>query len=354
MKRLANQQQEDAEAQTFYALALLSNASSSDRSRKNQKEAAAVLEPLFRKYPEHPGVAHYLIHAYDNPEMARTGLPAARAYAKIAPAAPHALHMPSHIFTLLGLWEDSIQSNQAARAAAHEQKDTGEELHAMDYLEYAYLQAGQYESAGKLLQELNAMSMLQLGDFKVGYAATAMPVRYAIERRDWSAAGSLAVHDESLPQVSAITHWARAVGLARGGNPGAAEKEMEQLKQCLGKVRAAKDDYWASQVEIQIAEANSWIVEGKGQGTDAITLMRSAADREDQLEKRPITPGAIVPAREQLGELLLLLKQPGEALTEFEAALKNAPERRGALAGASKAAELAGNAAKARQYKAQL
>jgi len=354
MKRLADRQKDDAEAQTFYGLALLSTASSSDRSRKNQKEAAAILEPLFRKYPEHPGVAHYLIHAYDNPEMARTGLPAARAYAKIAPAAPHALHMPSHIFTLLGLWTDSIQSNQAARAAAHEQKDTGEELHAMDYLEYAYLQAGQHESAGKLLEEVRAMPKLEFGDFKVGYAATAMPARYAIERRDWKASAALAVHDENLPQVSAITHWARAVGLARGGNGGAAEREVERLKQCLEKVQAAKDDYWASQVEIQIAEANAWIAKGQGKGGDAIALMRSAADVEDQLEKRPITPGSIVPGREQLGELLLELKQPALALIEFEATLKNAPGRKGALAGALKAAELAGNAEKARQYQAQL
>ena len=349
MKRLAEGQKGDAEAQTFYALALLSTASSSDRSRKNQKGAAEILEPLFRKYPEHPGVAHYLIHAYDNPEMARTGLPAARAYAQIAPAAPHALHMPSHIFTLLGLWEDSIRSNQAARRAAREQKDTGEELHAMDYLEYAYLQAGQYEAARKLLEEVNAMPALELADFKVGYAATAMPVRYAVERRDWNLAASLPVHDESLPQVSAITHWARAVGLARGGNPVAAEREAGQLKQCLEKARAAKEDYWAAQVEIQIAEANAWIAEAKGQGKEAAALMLSAAAQEDGLEKRPITPGAIVPAREQLGELLLQLKQPTAALAEFEVALKNAPGRRGALAGALRAAELAGNKERARQ-----
>jgi hypothetical protein len=197
------------------------------------------------------------------------------------------------------------------------------------------------------------MPKLEFGDFKVGYAATAMPARYAVERRDWKASAALAVHDENLPQVSAITHWARA-GLARGGNAGAAEREVERLKQCLERVQAAKDDYWASQVEIQIAEANAWIAQGKRKGGDAIALMRSAADVEDQLEKRPITPGSIVPGREQLGELLLQLKQPALALVEFEATLKNAPGRKGALAGALKAAELAGNAEKARQYKAQL
>jgi hypothetical protein len=276
MKRVAVREKGDAEAQTFYALALLSTASSSDRSRKNQKEAAEILEPFFRKYPEHPGAAHYLIHAYDNPEMARTGLTAARAYAQIAPAAPHALHMPSHIFTLLGLWENSIQSNQAARRAADEQKDIGEELHAMDYLEYAYLQAGQYEPARKLLDEVNAMAKLQMADFKVGYAATAMPVRYAVERGDWKRATTLAVHEESLPQVSAVTHWGRAVGLARSGDPAGAEREVGSLKQCLEKVRAAKDDYWAAQVEIQIAEANAWIAKAMGRREGAVALMRSA------------------------------------------------------------------------------
>ena len=354
MKRVAEGEKGDAEAQAFYALALLSTASSTDPGQRNQRAAAAILQPLVSAYPEHPGVAHYLIHACDSPEMARTGLPAARAYAKIAPAAPHALHMPSHIFTLLGLWEDSIRSNQAARRAAHEQDDVGEELHAMDYLEYAYLQAADYSSARKLSRELHAIAALDRRDFKIGYAATAIPARYAVERRDWAGAAALSVHQESLPQVTAIAYWGRAIGLARGGNPGAAEREVAQLARCLEKVRAQVDDYWAAQVEIQIAEANAWILGAKGQGVQALKLMRLAADKEDQLLKRPITPGAIVPAREQLGDLLLELEQPGPALNEFETALATAPGRRGALAGASKAAELAGNDSKARQYKAQL
>jgi hypothetical protein len=334
MKRVAEGEKADAEAQAFYALALLSTASSTDPGRRNQRAAAAILEPLFSAYPEHPGVAHYLVHACDSPEMARTGLPAARAYAKIAPAAPHALHMPSHIFTLLGLWGDSIRSNQAARRAAHEQEDTGEELHAMDYLEYAYLQAADYESARKLSKELHAIR--------------------ALDRRDWAGAAALTVHEESLPQVTAIAYWGRAIGLARGGNPGAAEREVQQLARCLEKVRAQADDYWAAQVEIQIAEAGGWIEGAKGQGAEALKLMRLAADKEEQLLKRPITPGAIVNAREQLGDLLLELQQPGPALNEFETALEKAPGRRGALAGAFKAAELAGNGPKARKYKAQL
>ncbi|HKF25430.1 MAG TPA: hypothetical protein VKB24_05625 [Candidatus Acidoferrum sp.] len=354
MKRLAARQTGDSEAQVFYALALLSAAPSSDPSRSDHKAAAQILEPLFQKYPDHPGVAHYLIHACDNPEMAGRGLPAARAYAQIAPAAPHALHMPSHIFTLLGLWQDSIRSNQDARRAAHQQGDTGEELHAMDYLEYAYLQAGDYRAAAVLLEELNAMSKLPLGDLKVGYAATAMPVRYGVERRDWTRSAALPVYEESLPQVAAMALWGRAVGQARGGNPAAAEEQAARLALCLERLRAANDAYWSAQVEIQIAEANAWIAHAKRREEEAIAALRLAAAREDDLEKRPVTPGAIVPAREQLGELLLELGRPDEALTQFEATLKNAPGRRGALAGALHAADLAGNAGKAQEFKARL
>jgi hypothetical protein len=355
MERVAGRQPSDPEAQTFYALALLSTASPSDRSRSNQKRSAEILEPPYRQYPQHPGIAHYLIHAYDNPEMARMGLPAARAYAQIAPAAPHALHMPSHIFTLLGLWRDSIESNQAARAAAQGEKDIGEELHAMDYLEYAYLQAGQYEDAERLLGELDGMAAgLPHGDFKVGYAAAAMPARYAVERRKWAEAASIAPREGELLQVAAVTYWARAIGWARGGSAEAADREIEKLQPCLGKLRRTGDAYWAAQVEIQMDEAKAWAAFATGRNGEALALMRSAADKEDALEKRPVTPGPMVPAREQLGELLLEGQKPGEALTEFETALKHAPGRRGALAGAVRAAELAGEQDKAKRLKTEL
>ena len=354
MSRASVQGAQDVEAQIFEALALLSTASASDRSRRNQKRAAAILEPLYKEYPQHPGIAHYLIHAYDNPELARSGLPAARAYAQIAPAAPHALHMPSHIFTQLGLWDDSIRSNQAAREAAHSHGDVGEELHAMDYLEYAYLQAGKNEEASKLRETVVAMKGLAPGDFKAGYAAAALPVRYAIERRAWAEAGAIEPRAESLPQVAALSYWGRAVGLARSGKTEAAEHEVAELQRCLEKIRTAQDEYWAAQVEIQLAEAGSWIAYAKGQKEEATALLRKAADQEDGLEKRPITPGPLVPAREQLGELLLESHQPREALREFEEGMANAPRRRGGLRGAAVAAELAGETTKAERYRKEL
>jgi len=354
MAQASERQPKDVEAQIFQALALLSTASPRDRSRKNQKRAAEILEPLYKQYPQHPGIAHYLIHAYDNPELASRGLPAARAYAQIAPAAPHALHMPSHIFTQLGLWDDSIRSNQAARDAAHGQGDVGEELHAMDYLEYAYLQAGKNEEALKLREAALGMKGLAPGDFKAGYAAAAIPVRYAMERGAWAEAGAIEPRAESLPQVAALSYWGRAVGFARSGKTEAAEHEVGELQKCLEKVRAAQDEYWAAQVEIQLSEARGWIAYAKGQTEEAAALLRKAAEQEDGLEKRPITPGPMVPAREQLGELLLESHQPREALREFEKGMANAPRRRGALSGAARAAEMAGERTKAEGYRKEL
>jgi tetratricopeptide (TPR) repeat protein len=354
MGALASHNPNDSECQIFYALALLSTASSFDRSRANQKQAAEILEPLFRKYPRHPGVAHYLIHAYDSPELARQGLPAAREYAKIAPSAPHALHMPSHIFTLLGLWPDSIQSNSAARVAAHRQGDVGEELHSMDYLMYAYLQAGRYEDATKLLAELRQMPELPVPEFKVGYAATIMPVREAVERQRWDDAMAISQRRGSPPQVLAIVEWATAVGAARTGKLQLAELHIQSLKDLLLQVQKAGDDYWASQVEIEIHEAKAWLARANGQHEEALSLLRSAATQEDNLAKHPITPGPVVPAREQLASLLLELHQPAQALSEFEASLERTPGRRGALSGAVRAAELSGNQSKAMLFKSEL
>jgi tetratricopeptide (TPR) repeat protein len=354
MSAVALHNPNDRESLIFYALALLGTASPTDRSRANQKHAADILEPLFKKYPQHPGVAHYLIHAYDNPELAQRGLTAARAYAQIAPSAPHALHMPSHIFTLLGLWPDSILSNSAARAAAQRQGDVGEALHAMDYLIYAYLQAGRNSEAARLLQELGVMPDLQVSQFKVGYAATAMPARYALERRAWDEAAAIPPKLGSPPQVLAITYWCHATGLARSGKPDAAERELEKLSQSLREVRKKNDDYWAAQVEIQIDEAEAWIAQARGRREKSLSLLRAATEKEGSLEKRPITPGPIVPAREQLGDLLLEQNQPGEALREFETSLVNAPGRRGALSGAARAAEMAGDSAKAQEFRKRL
>ncbi|HTS13861.1 MAG TPA: hypothetical protein VMH00_17200 [Candidatus Limnocylindrales bacterium] len=331
----------DPEAQIFYALALLAAASPADKTHANQKHAADLLEPLFRAYPEHPGIPHYLIHAYDNAELAPKGLTAARAYSRIAPSAPHALHMPSHIFTRLGLWDDSIASNLAARAAANKQSDTGEELHAMDYLVYAYLQKGSDTEAAAVIEQLRAMPNLNTADPKIAYAATAMPVRYAIERRQWNDASAITPLAGAPPHIAAIAIWARGFGLARTGHPAEAEAQAKQLQEIAAQLRKSGNDYWATQTEILFGEVMAWSALARGDAAQSERRLREAADQEDAVEKLPVTPGPIVPAREQLGDLLLEQGRPAEASKEFAAALANAPGRRGALRGAAQAGKLA-------------
>jgi tetratricopeptide (TPR) repeat protein len=342
MRDLASENRKDVEAQVFYALALLANASPADKTHAKQKQAADVLEPLDRIYPQHPGIPHYLIHAYDNAELAPKGLPAARAYSQIAPSAPHALHMPSHIFTRLGLWDDSIASNLAAREAAHQQGDTGEELHAMDYLVYAYLQSGRDNEAAQVVQQLKDMPELNAGDFKISYATTAMPVRYAVERGQWSDAAGIVPPTGAPPHVVAIAVWARGLGLARSGRGPEARTEIDRLRQIEEQLHTSGNDYWATQVAILRREVMAWTAQADGKPDDAAAWMRASADEEDAIEKLPVTPGPIVPAREQLGYLLLEQNQPGLALKEFETALANTPGRRGALQGAAHAAALVG------------
>lgn len=340
MSNLASANRKDVEAQVFYALALLANASPADKTHAKQKQAADLLEPLDRTYPQHPGIPHYLIHAYDNAELAPRGLPAARAYSQIAPSAPHALHMPSHIFTRLGLWEDSITSNLAARQAAHQQGDRGEELHAMDYLVYAYLQSGRDEEAAQVIQQLKNMQQLKASDFKAGYASTAMPVRYAVERGQWADAAGVVPPTGVPPHVVAIAVWARGVGLARSGHAAEARTEINRLRQIEEQLRTSGNDYWATQVGILTREVMAWSAQADRKPDEAAALMRTAADEEDAIEKLPVTPGPIVPAREQLGDLLLEQNHPGLAFKEFQTALVNAPGRRGALQGTARAAEL--------------
>jgi len=252
--------------------------------------------------------------------------------------------MPSHIYTLLGMWEESTASNLAAQKAAREQGDKGEEFHAMDYLVYAYLQLGRGAAAARVLDELRAMSGIDGRDFKVGYAASAMPARYAIERRQWSDAVQLVPVDGAPPHASAVTFWARSVGLARGGKPAAARQEIEKLKSAHEKLHAAGDDYWATQVNVQMSEALAWVAQAEGKAEEALKLMRAAADEEDAIEKRPVTPGAIVPAREQLADLLVESNHPQEALQEFERTLTMTPQRRGALMGSAHAREMIASA----------
>jgi hypothetical protein len=344
----------DAEAQIFYALALVATAPAADRSHANQKRAADILEPIYRNQPQHPGLAHYLIHAYDSAELAPRGLEAARAYSKIAPSAPHALHMPSHIFTRLGLWSDSIESNQAARAAAHLQGDIGEELHAMDYMTYAYLQRGRYAEAKNVVADLRSIKDLPAAEFKASYAATAMPVRLAIEQRDWTAAAALQPLPQSAPHVAALVYWARALGHARAAHPTSGDSDVVKLKACLDELKSGGNEYWARQVDVLIKEAQAWGSATAGETQAAVLGLRAAADEEDAVEKLPVTPGPIVPAREQLGELLLELRRPEQALQEFHTALMLTPRRRGALIGAITAADRIGEPRTAAQLRAQL
>jgi tetratricopeptide (TPR) repeat protein len=339
MRDLAHQNPSDSEAQVFYALALLSNAAPTDKTHTRQKQALAILEPLDRTYPDHPGITHYIIHASDSSELAPRGLAAARKYAQVAPSAPHALHMPSHIFTRLGLWQDSISSNLAAAQAAHDQHDIGEQLHAMDYLVYAYLQLGQYEEARRILDQLSKMKNLGMSDFKVGYAATAMPVRYAVERHRWDEAAKAVPDDKSPPQVAAITAWARALSKTRGRHTSDVTAEVSELQLYESQaIFNGSKDYWAPQIRILREEALAWSLQASGNAIEAESQMRAAADKEDAMEKLPVTPGPIVPAREQLGELLLEQHRPTEAAAAFKQSLANSPNRKNALAGL-KAAE---------------
>ena len=348
MSALVSQDSADVEATVFYALALLANSSPTDKTHSKQKQAATLLEPLYRSHSQHPGIPHYLIHAYDNAEMAPKGLQAAKAYAQIAPSAPHALHMPSHIFTRLGLWDDSIASNLAAMKAARQQGDTGEELHAMDYLVYANLQSGRDSEANQMVQQLQGMSGLDVADFKIGYAYTVMPIRLAVERGDWPGAAKIVSPPGVPPHVAAIAIWARGMGLSRTGRVAEAQTEADRLQQIETQLRGSANqsnnqstnDYWATQVHILLREVMAWSAEASGNHQEAVKLLREAADQEDGIEKLPVTPGPILPAREQLGHLFLEQNHPDLAATEFQTALANAPGHRGALQGAARAAEL--------------
>lgn len=333
MAAVTHEYQADDEIAVFYALSLIASALPSDRAHQRQKHAAEILEPLWKRHPDHPGVPHYLIHAYDSAELARLGLPAARAYAAIAPSAPHALHMPSHIFTRLGLWDDSIRSNIAARNAALALGDVGEQLHAMDYLTYAYIQSGRVTDAAREVAALRALTGLSGVGFKIGYAANAMPVRLAVETGDWEAASHLSPIAGSSPQVAALVWWARALGKLRAATPRTADADIAELEKCRAAIAAKKDSYWLAQTDVLLKSAQAWGFEKVGNTTAATTALTAAAVEEDALEKLPLTPGPIVPAREQLGELFLVLNKPSDALRAFDTALALAPGRLGASKG---------------------
>ena len=350
MEQLAQRYPNDDEAQIHYALSLNTSASAADKTYANQLKGAAIREPIFARQPQHPGVAHYLIHLYDYPPIAEKGLNAAKIYAKIAPDAAHAQHMPSHIFTRVGYWQESIDSNKVAQRVAKEASDFHDQLHAMDYQVYAYLQLGQDAKAKALLDEMPSVTGFT-ETFLVGpYAVAVSPARYAIERGDWKAAASLEVRPSPLAQVQAMTYFARALGAARSGNPEAAKADIAKLGELRDKLLGAKDGYWSEQVDIQQKIASAWVLYAEGKYGDALKAMSAAADAEDKTEKHPVTPGVPRPARELYGVMLLERGMPNEALAAFEATLKKEPNRLGAYVGAAKAAEKAGDSGKARTY----
>jgi tetratricopeptide (TPR) repeat protein len=350
---------DDREAAVFHALALVGTAPPPDKTYVNQRKAGAILEPIFAEQPEHPGVAHYIIHAYDYPPLAASALEAARRYTKIAPDSPHALHMPSHIFTRLGLWDESIDSNLASAASAQKNNAPGNELHAKDYLIYAYLQEGRDVAASNALKAVLHGRPDDPQYMNWLYATGTSPARYAVERHRWSEAAALPVPPNTFPReryswTEANLHFARALGASHLGDTEAARKDLQQLLAIRDILAQENNKYWADQVDIQREVAAAWITFADGKREDALQQMRSAADHEDKTDKHNVTPGVLLPARELLGEMLLELKQPAQAVVEFEATLRTAPNRFNALSGAARAAKLSGDGEKAKIYYAKL
>jgi predicted Zn-dependent protease len=333
----------DDEAQIFYAIYLTATQSPNDKTFADTLKAAQILEPQFKKHPNHPGVAHYLIHAYDYPPIAEQGLNAAKRYAEIAPSAPHALHMPSHIFTRVGAWQDSVATNRRSTAVALVEKDPDGALHAMDYLVYADLQLASDKDAGSVLQEARGFTGINPNNRGSAYALAAIPARILLERGLWKDAMQLEPRPSKFPFTDAITHFARALGAARSGDLAAADKGVQELARIVDALKSAKDNYWATEVEVERLSAAAWIAQAKGNGDEGLTLMRSAADMEDKSEKSAVTPGRLVPARELLGEMLLEMNRPAEALQAFETSENHDPNRFRGLYGAAKAAALAGD-----------
>jgi hypothetical protein len=359
MKKVYESFPEDHEAAVFYALALLASEPHDDTTFANRKQAAAVLEKLFAIEPDHPGVAHYLIHAYDKPQLAQLGLPAAQRYAEIAPAAPHALHMPSHIFARVGLWQDDINSNLASiaatrKTAAMHMGGEGHQFHAMDFLIYAYLQSGREADAAKVIDEVRTMPKMKSmygSDFDPETnALTKFPAIYDLELRHWSDAAALAVVPGALRGDQSITHWARAIGAARSGNLAQAHKDLEQIEAIRKGFLADKKTEYAEAVGEDYEEAAAWVAHAEGRDDEAISSLRALADKTDKLGDEPEG----IPAREQLADMLLEAKRPQQALTEYQTDLKLNPNRFNGLYGAARAAEAAGKPSDATEYYALL
>ena len=345
---LAARYPDDDETQIFDALYLTASQSLADKTYARALKAASILEPQFVKHPDHPGVAHYLIHSYDFPALAQKGLPAALCYADIAPDAYHALHMPSHIFTRVGAWKESIDTNARSIAEAKAESATSSVLHAMDYTVYAELQLGRDADASAVVDESSAISGAENASL---YARAAIPARYLVERDQWAAAAALRdPADSKFPYTEAMTLFARGIGAARSGNPAAAEKDVARLATIVAALNTAKNDYWATEVEVQRLGVAAWVAFAEGKRDEAVHLMGSAADIEDASEKAAVSPGRILPARELLGDMLLESGRPGDALSTYESSLVNDPKRLRSYDGAAQAALGVGNDSKARDY----
>jgi tetratricopeptide (TPR) repeat protein len=368
MRQLSEKYPDDVETQTFYALAVLAvgYATPADTTLSNQLKAAGILEKLWKKNPNHPGVAHYLIHSYDYPALAERGLVAARSYGSIAPWVPHALHMPSHIFTRLGMWEESIAANRASADASraysamrHRDATEAEELHALDYMAYSYLQKGQDAKAKEIVDFVGTVRKTNPElEFSAAYALAAIPARYALERNAWSEAAALPVrelpHWSPFPSFEALIEYSHALGRAHTGDVEGARKAIVRMQQLRDSSTDPRLDYFKRHLNLQIQAASAWVAYSEGKKDEAVNLLRRAADAEDILGKHPVSPGALVPAREQLGDLLLTLNRPKEAQREFEAALKIYPGRFRGLYGAAQAAQQSGEKENAQRYYAKL
>jgi tetratricopeptide (TPR) repeat protein len=353
----------DIDAGAFYGLSLLATASPDDNTYGNQRKAGAMLEKLMGKAPKHPGLFHYIIHSYDNPVLAEKAIKVAHEYDKLAPDVPHALHMPSHIFVRVGMWDETIHWNKRSAEAALRQPVAGmtsfHHTHALDYMMYAYLQQGHDKKAKAVLDEIMSINNYQ-PNFAAAYGIAAAQARYPLERRKWDEAAKieLRAHDkfpwDNFPQYEAITYWARGLGAAKSGEVESAQKAVEKLKELHEKTLKNDEKYWALLVDAQRITVEAWIAQAGGKSEQALELMRKAADMEDSVDKHPVTPSNVLPARELLGDMLLLNKKPEEAIKAYEAALKISPNRFNSLYGAGKAAEMAGKPELAKKYFKQL
>ena len=368
MRELRDKYPDDFEVQTFYAFAVLATgyATPNDTSLSKQLEAASILEKLWKQNANHPGVVHYLIHSYDYPQFAKRGLTAAQTYDSIAPWVPHALHMPSHIFTRLGMWDESIAANRASAEASrayaamrHRDATEAEELHALDYMAYSYLQEAQDTEAKKIVDVAAKVRKTNPElEFIAAYALAAIPTRYAFERNDWAAAATLPIPDlphwSAFPFLEALIEYGHALGYAHTGDLDGARKAISRMQQLHDATKDPKFDYFKRHLDLQMQAASAWVTAAEGNKSEAIEMLRRAADAEDVLGKHPVSPGAFVPIREQLGNLLLQIGQPKQAQAEFEAALKIYPGRFKGLYGAAQAAELTGDNEKASRYYTKL